>query len=131
MNIAVIGYLYVLFIILAFLADRLPFLPLVKSITLLGMSSLKTIRSVMVTDSQKEKLLLANSLSIFIQSLKIIVFITLIVVCGLLLLLIISFMSLNYTDLVGYVITFKGLVLSATAFLTYYLLKGLYVKIRL
>ena len=132
MNIAVISYLYILFIVLAFLADRLPFLSLAKNIVSLSKNSFNTIRSDLINDAGKEKLLLANSLTLLTQSLKIIAFIALLVACGLLLLLLMAILnSFKYADLVKYVITFNGVVLGAGAFLTYYLLKKLYVKIRL
>ena len=132
MNITLISYLYVFFIALALLADRFPFATIVKSIALLGVSSFKTIRSDTTDDSEKEKRLLANSWGIFLQSIKIIAFIILIASGGLILLLTGScFRSLTYGDLLSYIITFNGLILSVISFLSYYLLKKLYVKIRL
>lgn len=132
MSIMAIIYLYVLFIVLAFLADRLPFLIAVKDITVLGKSSFQTIRSTVIDDSQKEKLLLANSRGIFILSCKLIAFIVLIAGAGLVLLLaVLIWGRITYWGMLNYVVTFNGLVLSAASFITYYLLKKLYVKIRL
>jgi hypothetical protein len=132
MSIAVIIYLYIVFLMLAFLADCLPFLILIKRIAGLGANSFKTIRSANIPDTEKEKLLLFNALNMFKQSLKIIGFIALIIICGLILIwLTVYFKVLTYTRLYDYIITLNGLLLTSAAFFSYYLLKKLYVKVRL
>lgn len=132
MSIAVIIYLYIVFLMLAFLADHLPFLILIKRIAELGANSFKTICSDNMPDTEKEKLLLFNALNMFKQSLKTIGFIMLIVICGIVLIwLTIYFKALTYTGLYNYIITFNGLLLTLAAFFSYYLLKKLYVKVRL
>jgi hypothetical protein len=132
MIITVTAYLCVFFIVLAFIADHLPFVVIARNITSLGVSSFQTIRSESLEDTQKEKLLLNNSLDMFMQSMKMLAFILVIVLGGLLLLLTSGFFSsLSYWALVKYIVTFNGLLLSVASFLTYYLLKRLYVRIRL
>ena len=132
MNIAVISYLYVVFFIAAALVDYLPFLPVIKKTSQLELNSLQTIRSNNIADTEKEKILLANSLNIFKQSLKMFAFIILIADCGYVLLLI-SFLikPLSYVVLLKYMITLYGLLLSVISFFSYFLLKKLYVQIRL
>ncbi|HEY5326774.1 MAG TPA: hypothetical protein VIJ27_07220 [Mucilaginibacter sp.] len=132
MNIAIISYLYIVFFILAVLADQLPFSVIIKSITLLGINSVQTIRSKIIEDVVKGKTLLANSFGLFKQSLIMFAFIILIAVCGYVILLIsILFKPLSSVILLKYVITLNGLMLSVISFFSYFLLKKLYVKIRL
>jgi len=132
MKIALISYLYAVFFILAFLADRLPFLTLIKKIPRLSKSSFQTIRSESIEDAKKQEILLANSLGIFKQSLKITACILLLAVCGLLLLLPGGiFLYLGFSGLLHSTITTEGLVISIASFFSYFLLKRLYVKIRL
>jgi hypothetical protein len=132
MKIGIISYLYIVFFIIAALVDYLPFLPTIKKTSLLGFNSLQTISSNNIEDSEKMKILLANSLNIFKQSLKMLALIILVAFCGyVLLLLSVIFKSLSYRVLLNYVITLNGLVLSVVSFFSYFLLKKLYVKIRL
>ena len=132
MKIIIISYLYVVFFILAILADRLPFLTIINNISRLSISSFQTIRSDIIDDSKKEKILLFNSFGIFKQSLKMTGFILLVSACGFLLLLLSGiFQHLSYRVLFVYMITTHGLLLSIISFFSYFLLKRLYVKIRL
>jgi len=132
MKIGIISYLYIVFFIVAALVDYLPFLPAIKKTSLLGFNSLQTISSNNIEDSEKMKILLANSLNIFKQSLKMLALIILVAFSGyILLLLSVVFKSLSYTVLLNYVITLNGLVLSVVSFFSYFLLRKLYVKIRL
>jgi hypothetical protein len=125
--------LFIVFFLLAVIADTLPFLTVVKSILQLGTSSFETMRSKDMEDIQKEKILLANSLGMFIQSLKIIALILLVVICGALFIYIISvfYRSLSFGFLIDYTISVNGLIISVAAFFSYFLIKKLYVKIRL
>ena len=66
-----ISYVYLLFFILAFAADRVPFIEAVKEILVLSKKSLNTISSTAVEDREKQKILLTNAAGIFIRSLKI------------------------------------------------------------
>jgi hypothetical protein len=115
------------------MADNLPFLTAIKGILQSGASSFETMRSKDMEDIQKEKILLANSLGMFIQSLKIIAFILLVVICGALFIYIISvfYRSLSFGFLIDYTISVNGLIISIAAFFSYFLIKKLYVKIRL
>jgi pilus assembly protein TadC len=132
MKIGIISYLYIVFFIIAALVDYLPFLPTIKKTSSLGFNSLQTISSNNIEDSEKMKILLANSLNIFKQSLKMLALIIWVAFSGyVLLLLSVVFKSLSYRVLLSYVITLNGLVLSVVSFFSYFLLKKLYVKIRL
>ncbi|GAC1304737.1 MAG: hypothetical protein NVSMB24_12630 [Mucilaginibacter sp.] len=132
MNFAIIIYLYIVFFAIAFLVNRLPFVALIKNISSLGNVSLQTIRSDEIDDSEKEKILLKNSLQLFKQSLKLLGFVVLIAICGFVLLFVSGvFKSLNYAVLLNYMVTLSGLLLSVIAFFSYFLVKKLYVKVRL
>lgn len=125
--------LFIIFFLLAVIADNLPFLPAIKRVLQIGAGSLETMRSKDIEDIKKEKILLANSLGMFIQSLKIIAFILLVVVCGALFIFIISvfYRSVSFGFLIDYTISVNGLIISVAAFFSYFLIKKLYVKIRL
>jgi hypothetical protein len=132
MKLVIISYLYIAFFIIAILADRLPFLTTITNISQLGKDSFETIKSDILEDSKKQEMLLANSLGLFKQSLKITSLILLVATCGFLLLLSADiFPHLNYRMLFDYLATTYGLLISIVSFLSYFLLKRLYVKIRL
>jgi hypothetical protein len=132
MKIVIISYLYVVFFILAFLADRLPFLTIINSISRLSKGSFQTIKSDIIEDSKKQEILLSNSFGLFKRSLKMVGLILIVSICGFLLLLLSGvFKHLNYRILFDYMITAYGLLLSIISFFSYFLLKRLYVKIRL
>ncbi|MDB5123350.1 MAG: hypothetical protein JWP94_1479 [Mucilaginibacter sp.] len=132
MNLAITGYLYLVFLVIAWLVDHLPFLPLIKNVSALSMGSLQTIKSNDIDDPDKEKLLLASSLKIFKSSLKLLGFIALIAACGFALMAIGGvFKILSYAVLLKYMATLYGLLLSVFSFISYFLLKKLYVKVRL
>lgn len=132
MKVTIISYLYIVFFILAFLADRLHFLSIISNISRLGKSSFQIIRSDAIEDSKKQEILLTNSFGLFKQSLKIAGLILLVLVCGFLLLVLWAIVqNLNYRILVDDVMTVYGLLLSIISFFSYFLLKKLYVKIRL
>ena len=132
MKIGVISYLYLVFFILAILVDLLPFLSIIKKSSLLGANSWQTIKSASLNDSEKQQVLLGNSLNIFKQSLKLLALILFIALFGCVLLWqSFVFKPLSYGVLAQYLITFNGLVLSVISFFSYFLLKKLYVKIRI
>ncbi|MDB5016389.1 MAG: hypothetical protein JWQ84_1221 [Mucilaginibacter sp.] len=132
MKIFLISYLYIVFLILAFLVDILPFFVIIKSISQLANNSIQTIRSNILEDSEKEKFLLTNAIAMFRQSLKILGFVIVTAILGFLLLsLTILFNHSNYRLLLNYTVTFGGITVSVLAFFTYFLFKKLYVKIRL
>jgi len=132
MSLAIISYLFIVFFVIAWLVDHLPFLPLIKNVSGLSMGSMQIIKSNDISDLDKEKLLLAGSLKIFRESLKLLSFIILIAACGFALVAISSvFNILNYAILLKYMATLYGLLLSVFSFISYFLLKKLYVKVRL
>jgi hypothetical protein len=132
MKIVIISYLYAVFFILAFLVDRLPFLSIINAISQLSKSSVKTIRSDIIEDSEKQQILLANSFGLFKQSLKMTGLILLVSACGFLLLLLSGvFRHLNYRILFDYMMTTFGLLLAIISFFSYFLLKRLHVQVRL
>lgn len=131
MKILIISYLFTVFFILAILADRLPFFTGINDILALSKSSFQTIRSATIHDSKKQRTLLANSLRIFKLSLKLTAFILAVLVCGLLLFVLSRFVpQLGFQVLFHYLKTTRGLILSILSFASYYLVKKLYVKIR-
>ena len=132
MNILLIGYLFFAFFILAILADLLPFSLVINRILQLSAVSVQTIRSNTITDTKKEKLLLTNSWELFKQSLKMTGFILLIAAWGCLFLFTSGiFKTINYHVLFSYLKTTDGIILSVVAFLSYFILKKIYVRIRL
>ena|SRR5579872_3863496 len=132
MSFAIISYLYTVFFVIAWLVDLLPFFSVVKNISLVSWQSMQTIKSNDIDDSEKEKILLTNSFKLFKESLKLLGFITIIAVAGFALLLASkAFKPSNYTTLLKYTLTLYGLLLSVIAFLSYFVLKKLYVKVRL
>jgi hypothetical protein len=132
MKIVIISYLYAAFFILAFLADRLPFLSIINKISRISKGSFETIKSDVIEDSKKQEILLSNSFGLFKQSLKMTGLILLVSGCGFLLLLLSGvFKRLNYRILFDYMMTTYGLLLAIVSFLSYFLLKRLYVKARL
>ncbi len=132
MKIVIISYLYAVFFILAILADRLPFLSIINNISRLSKGSVHTIRSDAIEDSEKQRILLTNSFGLFKQSLKLTGLILLVSVCGFLLLLLSRvFKHLSYRVLFDYMMTTYGLLLAFISFFSYFLLKRLYVKVRL
>lgn len=132
MTITLVCYLYAVFFILAIITDRLPFASTIKNISGIGLNSLKIIRSDLIDDSEKEKILLNNSLNMFKQSLKMFGFLMIMTSAGFLLLLPgIFFNHLSYKVLLDYMVTYNGLLISVLSFFSYFLFKNLYVKIRL
>ncbi len=132
MKILVFSYLFVVFFILALLSDFLPFLAVIKNILLLNKNSFQTIGSADVADSEKQSILLANSAGIFRLSVKLLGLVLLLTTCGFLLLLLSGiFQPMGYKNLLNYLATVQGAVISALAFVSYFLLKRLYGKVRL
>lgn len=132
MKIEVISYLYVFFFIQAILVDSLPFLVISKKILALSISSLQTIRSNDTADSEKEKLILSNSLQILKRSIQIIVCLIIVAMMGWVLLALSNlFIPLQPSRLLDNMVSVKGIIIFIVAFFSYFLLKKLYVKYRL
>ena len=128
MKILSISYLCAVCFLLAFLTDRLPLITLTNKISRLAKNSLGTIRSSTDSDEEKQKIILGNSLAIFVGSVKISAIVLLVLAIGYLLLLtanIFQFPLLNYAE------TKTGILVSIISFFLYFLLKKLYVRSRL
>lgn len=124
-------YLFIVFLLLAGAADFIPFIKTAKQITRLSQSSLETIQSETIDDSAKQKILLGNSFGILKHSLLIILFTSLLF--GLLFLLLeasVLIKPLSFNYLTEYLISLEGIILSVVSFLSYFLLKSLYVRFR-
>lgn len=131
MDIIAIIYLFIAFLLLAWTTDFIPFIKTAKQITGLSQSSLETIQSEKIDDSAKQKILLGNSLGILKHSLLIILFTSLLI--GLLFLLLeasVLIKPLSFEYLTEYLVSIEGIVLSVFSFLSYFLIKSLYVKFR-
>jgi hypothetical protein len=132
MELIAIIYLFVTFLLIAWMADTIPFIKTAKSISLLSKSSLQTIQSEEIDDSAKQGILLGNSLGIMKHSILIILFTAVLIAILLLFLKISVFISpLNFDYLSNYLISLSGILLSIFGFLSYFLLKNLYVRLRL
>jgi hypothetical protein len=131
MELVAIIYLFVVFMLIAWAADTIPFVKTAKHISDLSQSSLKTIQSEDLDDSAKQSVLLGNSLGIMKHSFLIILFTAVLILLLLLLLKLSVFISpLNFDYLSNYLINLSGIILSIAAFLFYFLLKKLYVRFR-
>lgn len=132
MDLIAIIYLFTVFFLIAWMADRLPFIKAVRTITKLSRISLETIQAEEIDDSAKQGILLGNSFGILKQSLMIIAFTAL-----LLLILVICFKAsvlikpLSFNYLTGFLISFTGIMVSIVSFLSYFLLKKLYGRFSL
>jgi len=130
MSLAVISYVFVVFLTTALLVDIAPFITLTKTISTLSLHSLRTINTTDLDDEKKQSLLLSNALGILKVSFKILGLIILIGVWVYSLLLISFIFTLSFRVLNDFVLSFAGLILSVVAFICYFLLKKLYVKFR-
>ncbi|HZY38434.1 MAG TPA: hypothetical protein VFE53_17370 [Mucilaginibacter sp.] len=132
MKAVLISYIFVVSIILAVLADRLPLIKSIGKISALGKISLKIIHSKEIDDTEKQKLLLANSAVIFTQSLKIAALVILVLAVGYLLVLAGDFTRiLKRPVLLKYMESVPGISISIIAFLAYFLIKKIYDRTRL
>jgi len=132
MELIAIIYLFVTFLLIAWMADTIPFIKTAKSISGLSQSSMQTIQSEKIEDSEKQSILLGNSLGIMKHSI-LIIFYTAALIGILLFFLKVSeyLISLNFDYLSNYLISFEGIILSIVAFLSYFLIKKLYVRFRI
>ncbi len=131
MELIAIIYLFIIFLLIAWAADTIPFIKTAKRISDTSQSSLQTIQSNEIDDSAKQGILLRNSLGIMKYSTLIIVYTALLVALLLFFLKASVFISpLNFDYLSKYLISYSGIILSIVAFLSYFLLKKLYVRLR-
>ena len=120
-------YLFIVFFLVAWLADSLPFIKTVGGINRISRNSLETIQSKSIHDAEKQDILLRNSLEILKYSLLIIAFTALIVILLVICLEASIFIKpLNSDYLTEYLISINGILLSIVSFLSYFLLKKLY-----
>ncbi len=132
MDLIAIIYLFIVFFLIAWVADRLPFIKAVRNISKLSRISFETIQAEDMDDSAKQGILLGNSFGILKQSLLIIALTAL-----LLLILFLCFKAsmllnpLSFNYLTGFLISFTGILVSIVSFLSYFLLKKLYGRFSL
>jgi hypothetical protein len=131
-RILLISYLYSIFFVLAFMADRLPFIAFMGRVSFIARNSVQTIQSTGLNDNQKQKLLLANSGLMFLQSVKIFVLILIVAAFGLLFSFLANvFNTGNQRFLMDYAETWRGILLSILAFLSFFCIKKVYVRVKL
>lgn len=131
MELVGIIYLFIVILLIAWAADTIPFIKTAKRISETSQSSIKTIQSNLLDDSVKQGILLKNSLDIMKYSLLIVFYTALLVAVLLFLLKVSAFISpLNFDYLSKYLITYSGIILSIVAFLSYFLIRKLYVRFR-
>jgi hypothetical protein len=127
-----ISYVFAVFFILALMVDRLPLIKFINEISMLSKTSFTTIGSNTMEDSEKQKLLLTNSASIFKLSLKIATLILLVVAAGYLLMLAGDLLNIVKSPLLfSFLDTVPGIVISILAFSSWFLIKKIYVRARL
>lgn len=132
MDLIAIIYLFIVFFLIAWVADRLPFIKAVSHISKLSRISFETILSEETDDSAKQAILLGNSFGILKQSLLIIAFTALLLLILFLCLKVSVIVNpLNFNYLTGFLISFAGIIVSIVSFLSYFLLKKLYGRFRL
>ena len=125
-------YLFIVFFLVAWLADRLPFMKTVGGINRISRNSLETIQSESIDDAEKQGILLRNSLGILKHSLLIIALTALLVILLVICLEASIFIKpLNSAYLTEYLISINGILLSIVSFLSYFLLKKLYGRFRI
>jgi hypothetical protein len=132
MDLIAIIYLFIIFFLVAWLADRLPFMKTVGGINRISRNSLETIQSESIDDASKQGILLRNSLGILKHSLLIIAFTALLVILLVICLEASVFVKpLNSAYLTDFLISINGIILSVVSFLSYFLLKKLYGRFRI
>lgn len=132
MELIAIIYLLVVFLLIAWAADTIPFIKTARSISGLSQSSMQTIQSEQIEDSEKQRIILSNSLEIMKHSMLIILYTAALIGILLFFLKASEFItSLNFDYLSNYLISLSGIILSIVAFLSYFLLKKLYVRFRI
>jgi magnesium-transporting ATPase (P-type) len=131
MSLAVISYLFVVFLTVALLVDIFPFFALIKKVSALSKHSYQIINAANLDDEKKQSQLLFNSFNIFKVSIQILGLIIVIGVYTYLLLIIGAvFKPLSFQMLNNAALSVPGLILSVVAFASYFLLKKLYGKFR-
>jgi hypothetical protein len=118
--------------VVAFLADQLPLAPFARKIMQLTKSSIQTMGSALIADAEKSKILLANSLAVFIRSAQLSGLLLVVLLAGALLLFSADLVELNNGSfLLRYLATMHGILLSVFCFACYHVVKKLYARPRL
>lgn len=127
----IIIYLFIVVLLTGFLVDVLPFLKIIKNVSVLGKKSASTIQATNISDDEKQKVLLSCSLGIFKESL-LIAFYTLVILGFVYLAFLLGdyIEPLSFDKLVDYSITLQGIAVSVIAFVVYFGAKKLYGKFR-
>lgn len=116
-------------LIAALLFDMLPISSIVKTIFELQKESLKTIQNKGIYDEQKQKLLLSYSGQVFYSTIKLILLLCISISPFILLILIENWICTAPS--IGIIlISLKGIILSSSVFLFYFLIKRWYGKFR-
>lgn len=127
----IIIYLFIVVFITGILVDVLPFLKIIKNVSVLGKKSASTIQATDIHDDEKQKILLSCSMGIFKESFKI-AFFTLVILGFVYLAFLLGdyIETLSFDKLVEYSITLPGIIVSLVAFFAYFGVKKLYGKFR-
>ena len=126
-----ISEVFVLFFLLAFLADRLPLVKSIRKIAGLSKNSGAIIGSNTVSDVDKQKLLLLNSVGLFKQSLILAVLILLVLLAGYLLIMAADFCgTVKIAVLLAFLETFAGIAVSILSFCCFFIIKKVYGRAR-
>ena len=122
----------VVFFFTALLFDNLPFMKYFEEINSIGRHILYAFQSKTSSDFRKERLMKWYSLRLFIDSIKIVFFISVVSLGAFLLLLFAyTFILSANSNVFGFIITVQGGLVSILAFTFYYFFKRVYVKFRL
>jgi hypothetical protein len=126
------GLAFVLFFIVAFFSNKLPFLKFLQEIKSLMHRIVNVFQSKISSDYRKEHLLKGYALRLFIASVKI-TFLLLIVLLGafLILLFFSQFVLKASNNILEFILTLQSGIVSFLAFIVYYLIKRAYAKFRL
>ena len=122
----------VVFFSAALFFDKLPFIEFLQDINSLGKRILYAFQSKTASDHRKEQLMKWYSLRLFIVSIKIAFFISIVSLGAFLLLLFASkFILSAENNVFDFIITLQGGLVSILAFIVYYFFKKVYAKFRL
>ena len=126
------GLVFVLFFIVAFFSDKLPFLKFLQEINSLLRRILNAFQSKTSSDYRKEHLIKWYALRLFIASVKITFLLMLVILSAFLILLFVSqFVLKAGNNILEFIITLQSGIVSFLAFIVYYLFKRVYAKFRI
>ena len=125
---------FVLFLVTALFADKLPFKQSLHEINSLKSRILFVFQSKTTSDYRKERLLKWYSLRLFLVSSKILFYILVVILSAFLFLIFVSDVLLKVhadRNVFAFIDTLKGVYVSILAFCFYYLSKKVYARFRL